>query len=73
MLCGQNVVREVKDLDLQASRTKSINETKNKILYCFQNPDIQALYNDYLDKPLSPKSEELLHRKFVDRTNEVMK
>lgn len=70
---GQNVVREVKDQDLQANRTKSINETKNKILYCFQNPDIQALYNNYLDKPLSPKSEKLLHRKFVDRTNEVVK
>ena len=42
-----------------------------KIRYCHENPNIKELYDNYLIKPLSEKSHELLHTSFVDRSYEV--
>ena len=33
----------------------------NKLRFSHENPDVQALYRDYLEKPLSHKAHELLH------------
>lgn len=43
------------------------NETKIK---CSQsNPDVKKLYNNYLKKPLSEKSEKLLHTSYNDKSS----
>ncbi len=41
-------------------------DEKNKIRNCFENPDIINIYQEYLDKPLSPKAERLLHTTYKD-------
>ena len=33
----------------------------NKLRFSHENPDVAALYRDYLEKPLSPRAHELLH------------
>ena len=33
----------------------------NKLRFSHENPDVAALYQDYLEKPLSHKAHELLH------------
>ncbi len=40
-----------------------------KIRSCYQNQDIIDLYKSYLGEPLSKKSLELLHTKYVDRSD----
>ena len=34
-----------------------------------QNPDVMAIYKEFLDKPNSHKSHELLHTHYVERDN----
>ena len=36
-------------------------DADNPIRYSHENPDVQALYNEYLEKPLGEKSHKLLH------------
>ena len=38
----------------------------------YENPDIIKIYNEYLEKPLSGKSEELLHTSYVDRSGDLV-
>ena len=40
-----------------------------KIRFSHENPEIIDLYKNYLGEPLSKLSEELLHTKYIDRTN----
>jgi len=44
-----------------------------KLRKSFENPDIINLYNNFLDEPGSDKSSKLLHTKYVDRSNEIIK
>lgn len=46
-----------------AERTKKLYDIddNSKIRYSHENPEINILYKDYLDKPLSEKAEKLLH------------
>lgn len=59
--------------EAKLNRNKTLYETdeKMKIRYCHENPNIKELYDNYLIKPLSEKSHELLHTSFVDRSYEV--
>ena len=41
-------------------------DTNNKLRRSHENPDVQALYKEYLEKPLSHKSHKLLHTKQED-------
>jgi len=44
-------------------------EDKNKKLRCsHENPVVQKIYKEFLDKPLSRKAEKLLHTKYVKRS-----
>ena len=43
-------------------------DKNNPIRFSHENPDVQALYKEYLEKPLSHKSHELLHTKQSDWT-----
>lgn len=61
------------------SKQKEINERRISGLYqedsnmtiknSYENPDIIDIYRSYLDKPLSRKSEELLHTSYQDRSS----
>lgn len=42
-----------------------------KIRNSYDNPDIIKIYDEFLDKPLSDKSHELLHTKYVDRSSNL--
>ena len=52
-------------------RIKSLykDEEKLNIRSCFENPDVKKVYSEYLGKPLSEKSEKLLHTKYYDKSN----
>ncbi|MDD5940432.1 MAG: [FeFe] hydrogenase, group A [Lachnospiraceae bacterium] len=51
------------DIDRRFDRGEVLHriDGKMKIRFSHENPDIQMLYNDYLEKPLSPLAEEILH------------
>lgn len=42
-----------------------------KIRNSYENPDIIKIYDEYLGKPLSDKSETLLHTNYVNRSNDL--
>ena len=48
---------------VKAERTKVLRslDTNNTIRFSHDSPVIQALYRDYLDKPLSERAHHLLH------------
>ena len=58
------------DSDILKARVKAIyEEDKNKkIRKSHQNPYILKLYEDFLGKPLSEKSHQLLHTEYFDRS-----
>jgi iron only hydrogenase large subunit-like protein len=43
------------------------NDENNIIRRSYENPAINLLYKEYLDRPLSERSEELLHTKYTKR------
>ena len=45
------------------------HDDNQKIRFSHENPDIIKIYKDYLTKPLSKLSEELLHTNYIDRTS----
>ncbi|WP_042350655.1 iron hydrogenase small subunit [Bacillus massiliigorillae] len=49
------------------------NDEAMAIRKSHENPEIQKLYKEYLGKPLSHKSEELLHTSYTNRFNQVTK
>lgn len=53
----------IASIEVRDKRRKALYvEDKNKVLRkSHENPEIQKLYSDYLEKPLSHKSHELLH------------
>ena len=61
------------------SKQKETVEKRSKGLYkedsnlfiraSYQNPDIIDIYKSYLERPLSPKAEELLHTSYEDRSS----
>lgn len=53
------------------NRNKNLYSTDNKeqkIRFCHENPEIVALYNDFLGAPLSEKAHHLLHTHFEDKS-----
>ena len=57
------------DSAIKAERAQGLyTEDKNLALRCsHKNPDIQKLYNEYLEKPGSHKAHELLHTTYTDK------
>ncbi len=61
----------IEEAKINRNKTLYDIDSKMKIRYCHENPNIKELYENYLEKPLSEKSHELLHTTFVDRSYEV--
>ena len=69
---GQPIVsaKGYMDKDVKAERAKALySEDKNATLRkSHENPDIKLLYSEFLEKPGSHKSHELLHTKYTVRS-----
>lgn len=68
---GQPLKAIAKLNEIRDERIKSLykDEEKLNIRSCFENPDVKKVYSEYLGKPLSEKSEKLLHTKYYDKSN----
>ncbi|MEW6522691.1 MAG: NADH-dependent [FeFe] hydrogenase, group A6 [Bacillota bacterium] len=57
------------DLEIRAKRIKAIYDVDSKMTLrkSHENPAVQELYRDFLEKPLGHKSHELLHTHYVQR------
>jgi len=68
---GQPILsaRELMDLDHKEVRGKAIYEVDRQmpLRKSHENPAVQTLYKEFLGKPLSEKSHELLHTHYVKR------
>lgn len=60
---GGGQPRHQDDIDRRGCRGEVLYKIDQKLplRYSHENPDIQKLYHEYLEKPLSEKAEELLH------------
>lgn len=67
---GQPKIVNGKELEVKQKRIDSLynRDTNNKLRVSHENPDIIKLYEEFLGKPLSKKSEELLHTKYEDKS-----
>lgn len=63
---GECLPLDIENLKKRAEALRSIDAGK-KIRTSYQNPDVQALYKDYLGAPLSELSHKLLHTSYVPR------
>ena len=56
---------------VRKARTKALykDDEKCAIRQSHNNPEIQAIYKDYLGQPLGEKSHHLLHTKYTKRDN----
>ncbi len=61
--------KEYMDYDVKAERAKALytEDANSPLRKSHENPDIKLLYSDFLEKPGSHKSHELLHTKYVAR------
>lgn len=59
--------------DIKLARMKGLYKAdlKDKYRVSDENPDIIRIYKDFLGKPLSEKSHELLHTKYINRKKEL--
>lgn len=56
------------------ARNEGLYKTDNenqKLRFCHDNPEIKALYDEYLVEPGSEQAHELLHTRFIDRSSEL--
>ena len=44
-----------------------------KLRLSHENPEIQAIYKNFSEKPLSPLAEEMLHTSYIDRSSDLGK
>jgi iron only hydrogenase large subunit-like protein len=59
------------NMQIRQKRMKAIySEDESKVLRkSHENPDVIAIYKEFLDQPNSHKSHELLHTHYVERDN----
>jgi len=60
-------VRAMKNVPEERAAALYRNDESNDLRQSHKNPEIEALYKDYLDKPGSAKAHELLHTTYVVR------
>jgi iron only hydrogenase large subunit-like protein len=65
--CGTSA--EAMDANCLSDRAESLydSDRKNTIRRSHENPEIQKLYQEFLDRPLSERSHELLHTHYHAR------
>lgn len=70
---GQPVLPQQKQASYVEARGKSLyeNDKNSTIRSSHLNPEIQEIYENYLSKPLSEKSEELLHTTYEDKSETI--
>lgn len=63
---GQPIYRDVEEDSIKDARMKSLynKDKKMDIRYSYKSKDVKKIYKDFLEKPLSEKSEELLHTNY---------
>ncbi len=59
------------DSDIRMKRNRAIyqEDTGMKLRKSHENPEVIQIYNEFLEKPLSHKSHELLHTTYISRKN----
>ena len=57
---GQPIIDGCEMADIRGDHLWKLDR-ESKIRYSHENPDVQVLYKDYLEKPLSHRAHELLH------------
>lgn len=67
---GQPKIANGKELEVKQKRIDSLynRDNNSKLRVSHENPDIIKLYDEFLDEPLSKKSEKLLHTKYEDKS-----
>ena len=67
---GQPKFKLAEEMQIKEKRIESLynRDRKNTIRCSHQNPEIIKLYEEFLEKPLSKKSEELLHTTYEDKS-----
>lgn len=67
---GQPVIDDDEEIMVKEKRIASLYKKDNESIYRYShdNPDIKKVYGEFLDKPLSKKSKELLHTKYFDKS-----
>lgn len=67
---GQPKFKINEEIQIKEKRIESLykRDRDNKIRCCHQNPEIIKVYDEFLGKPMSPKSEELLHTTYKDKS-----
>ena len=58
---GGQPIHDSEELALTRSQNLYFLDSANELRFCHENPDIQKLYHDFLDAPLSHKAHMLLH------------
>ena len=61
------------DDEIRKSRIEAIykKDSGMALRFCHENPDIIAVYKEWYEKPLSPRSERLLHTVYHSRVNDL--
>lgn len=60
---GGQPIHEGKEEEMKEIRSKTLYDldAKNELRFSHENPDVVKVYNEYLEKPLSPLAHHLLH------------
>lgn len=68
---GQPKTKMSDEIEVKKKRIESLyqRDEEDKIRVSHKNPDIIKVYEEFLGKPLSSKSEELLHTSYKDKSN----
>lgn len=68
---GQPKIEIYNEREIKEKRITSLyqRDNKNPIRCSHENPQINKIYENFLDKPLSSKSHKLLHTKYKDKSN----
>lgn len=60
-----------REKEIKTARINSIynKDSDSKIRFSHENSDVLRLYDEFLEKPFSPKAEKLLHTEYYDKSN----
>ena len=69
---GQPLYKDGEEDEVKESRMKSLynKDKKMEVRYSYKSKDVKRIYKDYLEKPLSEKSEKLLHTSYSKKNIE---
>lgn len=62
-------ISKMKETSLARASALEEDDKKNKIRFCYKNPDVIDIYKTYLDYPNSPKALKIIHTNFKDRSS----